>query len=41
VALAELPESIRGFGHVKARHVEEARVQWEMLRAAFLNARER
>jgi indolepyruvate ferredoxin oxidoreductase len=40
VALAELPESIRGFGHVKARHVEEARVQWETLRAAFLNARE-
>jgi indolepyruvate ferredoxin oxidoreductase len=40
VALAEVPERIRGFGHVKARHVEEARVQWETLRAAFLNARE-
>lgn len=40
VALAEVPERIRGFGHVKARHVEKARAQGEKLRAAFLDARD-
>jgi indolepyruvate ferredoxin oxidoreductase len=33
IAFAKLPEQIRGFGHVKARHIALARVQW----AALLN----
>jgi len=36
VALAELPEMVRGFGHVKARHVEAARIRWRELRGRFL-----
>jgi indolepyruvate ferredoxin oxidoreductase len=27
-AFARVPEQIRGFGHVKARHLAAARVQW-------------
>ena len=38
VALAELPEHIRGFGHVKARHVEQVRSRWEKLRGEFLES---
>jgi indolepyruvate ferredoxin oxidoreductase len=30
-AFARVPEQIRGFGHVKARHLVAARVQWELL----------
>jgi indolepyruvate ferredoxin oxidoreductase len=30
-AFARLPEHIRGFGHVKARHLAAARSQWEAL----------
>ena len=36
VALAELPEDIRGFGHVKADHVARARTRWKSLRDAFI-----
>ena len=39
VAIAGLPEAMRGFGHVKARNVQEARARWETLRAEFLQAR--
>jgi indolepyruvate ferredoxin oxidoreductase len=28
LAFAKLPEQIRGFGHVKARHIEAVRAQW-------------
>ena len=31
VAFARVPEQIRGFGHVKARHLQAARQQWERL----------
>jgi indolepyruvate ferredoxin oxidoreductase len=27
-AFAQVPEQIRGFGHVKARHLAAARLQW-------------
>jgi indolepyruvate ferredoxin oxidoreductase len=30
-AFARVPEQIRGFGHVRARHLEAARQQWELL----------
>jgi indolepyruvate ferredoxin oxidoreductase len=30
-AFARVPEQIRGFGHVKARHLEAARLQWALL----------
>ncbi len=30
-AFARVPEQIRGFGHVKARHLEAARLQWKVL----------
>jgi indolepyruvate ferredoxin oxidoreductase len=40
IALAELPEGIRGFGYVKARHIEQTRARWEELRNAFLERRE-
>jgi indolepyruvate ferredoxin oxidoreductase len=30
-AFARLPEQIRGFGHVKARHLQAARLQWSLL----------
>jgi indolepyruvate ferredoxin oxidoreductase len=30
-AFARVPEQIRGFGHVKARHLATARVQWDLL----------
>ena len=31
LAFAKLPEQIRGFGHVKARHIEAVRAQWVAL----------
>ena len=34
-AFARVPEHIRGFGHVKARHLAAARKQWEMLLQAY------
>ncbi|MDF3036941.1 MAG: indolepyruvate ferredoxin oxidoreductase family protein, partial [Paucimonas sp.] len=35
VAIASVPEQIRGFGHVKERNVREARKKWEELRKEF------
>jgi indolepyruvate ferredoxin oxidoreductase len=35
VALASLPEDIRGYGHVKERHLEKARAKWDTLLAAW------
>ena len=29
--IARLPEGIRGYGHVKARHLQEVREQWAQL----------
>ena len=29
--IARIPEQIKGFGHVKARNLAAARVQWEQL----------
>jgi indolepyruvate ferredoxin oxidoreductase len=34
-AFARLPEQIRGFGHVKARHLAAARQQWTAILAQF------
>jgi indolepyruvate ferredoxin oxidoreductase len=34
VAFARLPETIRGYGHVKARNLAAARLQWETLLGA-------
>jgi len=31
VEIARIPEQIRGFGHVKARHLAPARARWEEL----------
>jgi indolepyruvate ferredoxin oxidoreductase len=35
VALARLPEKIRGFGHIKARHIAAADVERARLMAEF------
>jgi indolepyruvate ferredoxin oxidoreductase len=35
VALASLPEDIRGYGHVKERHLAKARAKWAQLLAAW------
>jgi indolepyruvate ferredoxin oxidoreductase len=35
LAFARLPEQIRGFGHVKARHLAAARQQWTLLLEQF------
>ena len=35
VAFARVPEQIRGFGHVKARHLAAARPQWRQLQEQF------
>jgi indolepyruvate ferredoxin oxidoreductase len=32
VAIAQLPEQIRGYGHVKARAIEQARVRAQLLK---------
>jgi indolepyruvate ferredoxin oxidoreductase len=37
VQLAEIPEHIRGFGHVKDRHLKEAKAKEATLLAAFRN----
>jgi indolepyruvate ferredoxin oxidoreductase len=37
VEIARLPEQIRGYGHVKARHLAAVRPQWEALRARWRN----
>jgi indolepyruvate ferredoxin oxidoreductase len=35
VEIARIPEQIRGFGHVKARHLKAARQTWDALMAAY------
>ncbi|MDP3653489.1 MAG: indolepyruvate ferredoxin oxidoreductase family protein [Rhodoferax sp.] len=35
LAFARVPEQIRGFGHVKARHLAAARPQWRQLQEQF------
>ncbi|MDQ3271016.1 MAG: indolepyruvate ferredoxin oxidoreductase family protein, partial [Pseudomonadota bacterium] len=35
VDVARIPELIKGYGHVKARHVEQAQLQWTVALAAF------
>jgi indolepyruvate ferredoxin oxidoreductase len=35
VRIAAIPEDIRGYGHVKQRHLAKARVQWEAMRAQW------
>jgi indolepyruvate ferredoxin oxidoreductase len=35
VAFAQLPEQIRGFGHVKARHLVSVLARWQALREEF------
>jgi indolepyruvate ferredoxin oxidoreductase len=39
VALARIPEKIRGFGHIRARHTQEARAEIARLYGEFHNAR--
>jgi indolepyruvate ferredoxin oxidoreductase len=39
VAIAAIPEEIRGFGHVKARHLAAAKRKEAELMAAFRNPR--
>ena len=38
VDLARIPEDIRGYGHVKERHVKAARLKWEQLKQQWQNA---
>ncbi len=38
VALARIPEQIKGYGHVKDKHLKAARVQWAALQQAFEQA---
>ena len=33
--IARIPEDIRGYGHVKARHLAKARPKWEALMAEW------
>jgi indolepyruvate ferredoxin oxidoreductase len=35
VQFARLPEHIRGFGHVKEKHVAKVKAQWAELMAKF------
>ncbi|WHZ10047.1 MAG: indolepyruvate ferredoxin oxidoreductase family protein [Burkholderiaceae bacterium] len=35
LAIARIPEQIRGYGHVKARHLSAARDQWQALMSAW------
>ena len=39
VEVARIPELIKGYGHVKARHVETAQQQWAAAMAAFRHAK--
>ena len=38
VELARIPEDIRGYGHVKERHVKAARLKWDQLRKRWQEA---
>jgi indolepyruvate ferredoxin oxidoreductase len=33
--IARIPEQIRGYGHVKARHVQAARQNWQALQSRW------
>ena len=35
VEIASIPEDIRGYGHVKARHLAAARPRWDALMARW------
>jgi len=39
-AFARVPEQIRGFGHVKARHLTAARQQWALLLERYYQAQQ-
>ncbi|MBL8676657.1 MAG: hypothetical protein JNJ47_04445 [Alphaproteobacteria bacterium] len=39
VELASLPEHIRGYGHVKDRHLEDVKVNQKVLLECFFNVR--
>jgi len=38
VEIARIPEEIRGYGHVKARHLDAARAKWQRLMAQWRGA---
>ena len=38
VEIARIPEEIRGYGHVKFRHLQAARIKWDALMAQWLKA---
>jgi indolepyruvate ferredoxin oxidoreductase len=40
VALLQLPEGIKGFGHVKERHARAVLPQWEQQRAAWADQKQ-
>ncbi|WP_169570090.1 indolepyruvate ferredoxin oxidoreductase family protein [Sneathiella limimaris] len=40
IELAEIPEHIRGFGHVKERHLQSAEAEWDHLLNRFRNGDE-
>ena len=37
VQLAEIPEEIRGFGHIKEKHIRDAKVHEQKLLGVFHN----
>ena len=39
--MARVPEMIKGYGHVKARHLQDARLQWAALTHDFRAASRR
>ena len=39
--IARIPEEIRGYGHVKERHLKAARTKWDALMAEWRNAAQR
>jgi len=39
--IARIPEEIRGYGHVKERHLEAARAKWATLMAQWRSGGER
>jgi indolepyruvate ferredoxin oxidoreductase len=41
VEIASIPEDIRGYGHVKERHLRTARAKWDSLMAAWRGTRPR
>ena len=38
VEIARIPEEIRGYGHVKVRHLQAARIKWDALMVQWLQA---